>query len=309
MRVALALALAAAGCVDGDEPVAGSTQAIEAHCTAEVDGIGRLDVETDYLPHVVNCENGGAAFEALRAQAIAARSYLYYKLDTSGRISDGTGDQVYGCPREPRDEHREAVRSTAGMVLRYMDTQIAAFYVAGALQSAPECRGGAEDPTGTERYVTYNEGRAGDELEQTTLGWVDPGNHANRGCMSQNGSDCLASTGASAEDIVRFYYGADIEIVVAEGPCVEEAPAPDAGPSDAGQTPEVDAGRRDAGGLVFGDVGPPLGVDAGPRAGGRPPTDGLHGGCAAAARPGSDGDGAALALLLLALGTARRRTS
>src|SRR5690606_17421687 len=55
-------------------------QALDAYCTALVNtaaGPRMIDVEADYLPHVVNCENGAADQAALEAQAVAARSYLY----------------------------------------------------------------------------------------------------------------------------------------------------------------------------------------------------------------------------------------
>src|SRR5262245_46539904 len=85
--------LLAASCTDEapQRRTAESAAPLEARCSAEVTGSGTVDVETDYLPHVIACENGAASFEALRAQAIAARSYLYYKLETSGSIGDGTG--------------------------------------------------------------------------------------------------------------------------------------------------------------------------------------------------------------------------
>jgi hypothetical protein len=200
---------------------------LEAICEAEVDGSGRVDVETDYLPHVVACENGGADFAALQAQAVAARTYLYYKIGRQGHIGDGQGDQVYSCGRAPGPEHIEAAASTAGRVLRYHGDVIAAFYVAGAIPSTDDCHPapGDRDPTGTEHFVTYNEGRSGEGIEQTTLGWVNPQNWANRGCKSQNGADCLAEHGYAWEDIVRFYYGEDIEFVGTEGPCVAPPPA------------------------------------------------------------------------------------
>src|SRR5690349_3308796 len=50
----------------------------EAYCQIDVIGTGVVDMETDYLPHVVTCENGGGNLEALKAQAIAARSVAYY---------------------------------------------------------------------------------------------------------------------------------------------------------------------------------------------------------------------------------------
>ncbi len=35
------------------------------------------DVESDYIPHVVQCENGGAPLESLKAQAIATSAYSH----------------------------------------------------------------------------------------------------------------------------------------------------------------------------------------------------------------------------------------
>jgi hypothetical protein len=241
------LALFVAACGSGDGRMGTRAMPVEAYCEAAVVGIGYVDVEGDYLPHVVNCENGNASLEALKAQAVAARSYLYYKLDVYGEISDGTGDQVYTCGREPAMEHYLAVDATSGQVLMYEGVQVAAFYVAGALQDPPDCTGGTYDPTNTERFVTYNQGTSGDDVEQTTLGFVDPSNKANRGCMSQNGSDCLAEAGWLWESILRFYYGEDIEITRAEGPCVEVS-EPDAGPVDAGLDGAADAGSGAGGG-------------------------------------------------------------
>lgn len=238
---AVALVVGAMGsCVD-DEGDRGAYrrvgQPLDAFCTADVETVGLRDVETDYLPKVVACENGGADFAALQAQAISARSYLYYKMETSGSIAPDTSDQAYLCGREPSEEHYEAVRSTSGMVLMYDNDVVAAFYVAGAIPSdRVSCvyADGDRDPTGTEHYVTYNEGSSGDGLEQTTLGWVNPANTRNRGCKSQNGAHCLAEAGWAYPDILRFYYGEDIEIVQAEGACVEPTDPVDPGPAGCG---------------------------------------------------------------------------
>ena len=120
----------------------------------------------------------------------------------------------------------------------YEGTIIAAFYVAGALQSGPDCRGGSNDPTGTEHFVTYNEGRSGGEVEQSTLGWVDPANVENRGCQSQNGAHCLSDEGWDYDPILRYFYGEDITVKTAAGPCVEggsdEEPPPDGDDMDGG---------------------------------------------------------------------------
>ena len=212
----------AAGGAAGETSAAISPPA--AYCTAMVTGTGVVDVENDYLPHVVACENGGASFEALEVQAVAARSFLYYKLALQGYINDGTGDQVYSCGATPGPDHYAAVAATSGEVLMYSGVVIASFFVAGALQSPPSCMGGSSDPTSTEQWVTYNMGNSGASVVQTPLGWVDPANVYNRGCMSQNGSHCLSDDGWLYDDILRFYYGDDIAIVTATGTCVSGEP-------------------------------------------------------------------------------------
>jgi len=222
---------------------------------------------------VVQCENGAADFQALKAQAVAARSYMYYRMQTGdGTIRDGQVDQVYGCGRDPTEEQRRAARETAGQVLAYRDVVIAGFYVAGAIPSTETCRPAPDDrdPTNTERYVTYNEGRSGDGLEQTSLGWVNPGNLRNRGCKSQNGANCLSRRGWDYRDILRFYYGEDIQLVQSVGGCVPAVIEPDAGPPDAeppgiDMAPPTDADPRDAGPVDAApapDVAPPEGCPA-----------------------------------------------
>ena len=235
--------------------------ALEAPCDAPVAGTSGVDIELDYLPHVVKCENGAASYEALKAQAVAARSYLYYKIERNGSIADGTSDQVYSCDREPSQIHYDAVADTAGIHLVYQNTLVCTFYVAGAHPSDEiSCIATADDPEdfNTEHYVTYNWGYSGSEVQQTHLGWIDDDNLANRGCMSQNGSDCLSDQGWGYEDILRFYYGADIGFAVAEGECLEDVPCDedpdcveeedrqhDAGLTEHTTTQNLDAGVSD----------------------------------------------------------------
>jgi MYXO-CTERM domain-containing protein len=268
-----------------EAPVAPARAPLTAYCEASVVGTGVVDVETDYIPRVVRCENGSADTAALEAQAIAARSALYYKLDRYGEIGDGTGSQVYTCSRALEDRHVRAAEATAGLVLRYRDTQVYGFYVAGARnQPPPDCRGSTDDPTGTEHYVTYNEGRSGDDLTQSTIGYVAPTNYANRGCMSQNGSHCLSLEGRSAEEILRFYFGEDIEIVRAEGACVSAPPDPVE--PDAGRGTASDAGQEgaDAGEPLLTDAAAPPPVDP-PTPPSPPGSSRLVGGCAVSTGP------------------------
>ncbi len=230
-RTAVALILALAGpllaCGDEDEvrgplPLSMVQAPHAAWCTIEVQGRGGVDTETDYLPHVVQCENGGAGLEALKAQAIAARSVAYWSMATHGSICDSQQCQVYSCGHEPSALVRQAVAETAGQYLAYGDVLTYGFYVSGDSQtSPPSCEG---DPGGQlEGRVTYNDGLHGTDVEQTTLGWVfdpdDAGFGQNRGCMSQWGARCLEGQGRDAAGILRFYYGADLEIRQASGSC------------------------------------------------------------------------------------------
>ena len=243
LTLALTLMTAAAACGSpeddpgGDEVTptpdvtptpAPSPAPFDAWCQIDVIGVGTLDMEEDYLPHVIQCENDGAGPEALKAQAISARSYAYYKIEDSGSVQDGQSDQVYSCNKTPEQRHYDAAAATAGQFLMYEETVVAAFYVAGADPSDRDmCVAVTGDPnaSNTEKYVTYNEGLSGDDLEQTTLGWVNSQNWANRGCMSQWGSRCLDQRGDGFDTIARFYYGQDIVRTQAAGPCVPGQPA------------------------------------------------------------------------------------
>jgi MYXO-CTERM domain-containing protein len=198
----------------------------EAYCQINVTGTGWVDMEADYLPHVITCENGGANLEALKAQAIAARSVAYYYMANQGSVCDGQGCQVYTCGAEPSAKAYQAVDETSGIYLNFNNVLTYAFYVAGDPNTdPPSCVG--TPGVGTEGWVTYNEGQSGDAVEQTDLGWVfnlgESGYGQNRGCMSQWGARCLEnSNGYGYEDILRFYYGDDIAFTQAQGPCVME---------------------------------------------------------------------------------------
>ncbi|MDC0667402.1 SpoIID/LytB domain-containing protein [Nannocystis radixulma] len=223
------------------EPLAAIPTPIgEAYCEIVVEGVARA-TETDYLPHVITCENGGAKLEALKAQAIAARSVAYYAMINDGQICDGQGCQVYSCGAQPQQIHYDAVAATSGQYLSYNDWLTYAFYVAGDNQQPASCIDTDNgNVAGTEQYVTFNEGKTVYDVEQTDLGFVFPedlnsnGYGQNRGCMSQWGARCLENTkGYGVTDIMRFYYGADIEILQAEGACVVKPNQPATGTLDA----------------------------------------------------------------------------
>ena len=209
------------------------------------------------------------------AQAIAARSYLYYELERRGSITDGETDQVYTCGRSPTPAIYDAVRATAGVVARYRGEIVATFYVAGATQVSPSCAQPVSDRTTTERYVTYNLGRSGDAVIQSPLGYINPANVQNRGAMSQNGANCLADSGWRAADILRFYYGTDLTLTRALGPCVRDSfdsvPTLRAELQPPAGAPRTAGGERLDGRVAFGDPGAPQGAAGvgGVAAGGR----------------------------------------
>jgi hypothetical protein len=214
----------------------------EAYCQIVVEGVAR-DTEMDYLPHVIQCENGGANLQALKAQAIAARSVAYYAMAENGGICDSQGCQVYSCGADPAPIHYQAVQETAGQYLSYNNTVKGrvltyAFFVSGDNDQTADCRG-VDPNANTEHYVTYNAGKSGTDVEETSLGfkYQTPNNYGygqNRGCMSQWSARCLENNkGFNHDQIIRAFYGADIEIQTAPGPCVGK---PDFAAKYAGQS-------------------------------------------------------------------------
>jgi len=96
---------------------------------------------------------------------------------------------------------------------------VAAFYVAGAIPSGPTAvpNPGDPDPTSTEQWVTYPlvNGELGVFNPGTPLGFQGtPSNpfFVNRGAKSQNGADFMSDRGVHYLDILKFYYGADIQL-------------------------------------------------------------------------------------------------
>ncbi|XAM01705.1 PEP-CTERM sorting domain-containing protein [Phycisphaeraceae bacterium D3-23] len=206
---------------------AGTACAVPGYDQINVVGFGNVETDADYIPHVVYFENGLASYEALLAQAVAARSYAFYRMETGGQINNGTIDQVYFRNNAglPSSIHFNAAADTEGVVISFADIQVAAFYVAGAIPSGPTARPnpGDPDPTSTEQWVTYPlyDGLEGNNNIGTPLGFQgSPSNpfYRNRGAMSQNGSDFLSDNSMHYLDILRVYYGADIQAEVAVSP-------------------------------------------------------------------------------------------
>ena len=204
----------------------------DAPCTVNVEGYGEVDLENDYIPNVVACENGDAPPEALKAAAIMARGFVYYKTKIEGArtLRNSEADQVYRCSYRPNGagpEHYAAVRATTGVHPQWNGKVIAPFYVAGNVPPNPNaadpivsCNGaGGRNGVGTEGHVTYNYGKFGCDIEMSSLGLVTRDcnqNPYNRGAASQNGQACLANFGWNATQMLEYYYGADIDMANAD---------------------------------------------------------------------------------------------
>lgn len=205
---------------------------LNAPCSVRVRGYGRVDIEEDYIPNVIACENGNAPPEALKAAAVMARGFVYYKTQVEGRktLRNSQKDQVYRCKSRPNGagpEHFEAARATRGMYVEWKGHVVAPFYVAGNVPTNPSpedpitsCMGtDGEKGLNTEPRVTYNYGKFGCDVEQTSLGHTPEDcsqNPYNRGAASQNGQACLAQLGWEFPKMLEFYYGADIDVAQVE---------------------------------------------------------------------------------------------
>ncbi|QDU71184.1 SpoIID/LytB domain-containing protein [Mucisphaera calidilacus] len=210
---------------------AGSASAIDfvpdARDTINVTGFGNVDTESNYVPYVVYFENGLASEEALKAQAVAARTYAYYQMQNKGFINNGTDDQVYFKSGRglPKQKHYDAAAATEGEIITFNDTLVCAFYVAGAIPTdsskvpgtIAQATASSSDPTTTEKWVTYTweNGDLGNQNIGTPLGFRGtPTNpfYVNRGAKSQNGANYMGTEGYTYMDILKYYYGADIQI-------------------------------------------------------------------------------------------------
>ena len=223
--VAVCVVAVALGLTSPAHAVVDAITEINVQDTNNIVADGLYDTETVYVPSVVFHENGLASYEALKAQAVAARTFGYFKMLTSGQTDNGTNDQVFvrsGSTIVNSGIWADAARDTWGEVLTHPTIPtgevLASFYVAAALidpgTPLTDLESGANtDPTGTEGFVTYNLGQTGTNVEPTSLG--SPFNPRNRGAKSQNGADYLSDNSVSYLDILKHYYGADIQVETA----------------------------------------------------------------------------------------------
>jgi lysophospholipase L1-like esterase len=199
-----------------------------------VAGLGELALD-DYAARVVTAELGGSRhLEALKAQAIAARTYVQHALHSDPALGteakpvrNGQDFQVAAAVATALP--RRAAKETRGGVAFYRGRLILANYVAGAPWAPGAWEGIASPKYPTEKYVTYNAGRVGASVFPTQQ--ANPRHPDNRGTLSQNGADALAARGWTWPRILRFFYGDDLQVTLPEPADPAEPPrAPKAPP-------------------------------------------------------------------------------
>jgi hypothetical protein len=168
--------------------VAFNSQAI---CKVKVSGYGTVDVETEYVPRVVWCEMGNMRQEALKAQAIAARTFMYrlIAIRKYKTMKNGTSDQVYKasrCSGTIPQSFLAAAAATAGQVM---------------------VQPGGHLHHGYYRGVTYKS-------------CAKRPNCYGQPCMSQHGANACASKGHSSTQILNLFYN-NPRIARAWGSCTQ----------------------------------------------------------------------------------------
>ncbi|MBP3821417.1 SpoIID/LytB domain-containing protein [bacterium] len=156
--------------------------------------INDLDIE-DYLRGVVPSEMPPSwEFEALKAQAIAARSYALANLGKQGRygydLKDNTEDQAYGGASAETNRTNKAVEDTLGLVLTYDMKIISAYYSASA--------GGMTNTNAWGNNLPY--------LHSVFSFDENVKKNGHGVGMSQHGANNLAKQGYNAYQILQYFY-------------------------------------------------------------------------------------------------------
>lgn len=156
--------------------------------------INDVDLE-DYLRGVVPSEMPASwEYEALKAQAIAARSFALANLGKQSRygydLKDNTEDQAYGGASVETNRTNKAVDETTGLVLTYDMKIISAYYCASA--------GGMTTTSAWGGYVPY---------VRSVPSFDDDVKKNGHGVgMSQHGANNLAKQGYNAYQILQYFY-------------------------------------------------------------------------------------------------------
>ena len=159
----------------------------------EKNTIKEIELE-DYVAIVVASEIGNAPAEALKAQAIASRSYACAQGVLDGKvISDSANKaQAFRAPRCTYKNAQAAAKATAGQVLKYGGRYASTYFCqsnGGRTYSSEEVWGGKRN------YL----------IARKDIWTLEPKNGHGVG-MSQVGAILAAKLGIGFRDILSFYY-------------------------------------------------------------------------------------------------------
>lgn len=155
-----------------------------------------LDIE-EYLRGVVPAEIGrGAPLEAMKAQAVASRTYALRHIiadrSKSYDVTDTSSNQVYK-PEKITAQSDEAICATAGLVMVYNGAPIGAWFSSsngGRIKAAHEKWGGKALPYSVSKDDP----------------WDKHGGGGHGVGMSQYGAMAMAEAGKTYAEILCFYY-------------------------------------------------------------------------------------------------------
>ena len=201
-----------------------------------VEDMGRMPLE-QYVARVVTGELGESREpQALAALAMAARTYAVWIMR-----HDGLGTDAKPMPNSTRYQvvagaatalATEAAKATRSGLIFYKHRPILACHNAGATWHRGALTGaGGKDPTGTEKNITYNQGLTGKAVKPTRIASANA--ESNRGCLSQHGADALAARGYVWPEILRYFYGRDVDFNIPEPAVRRPSPAPGPAPKPA----------------------------------------------------------------------------
>ena len=156
--------------------------------------INDVDLE-NYLKGVVPSEMPASwEYEALKAQAIAARSFALANLGKQAKngydLKDNTEDQAYGGASAETNKTNKAVDETHGLVLTYDIKIISAYYSASA--------GGMTSASVWGGYAPY--------LHSVPSFDENVKKNGHGVGMSQHGANNLAKQGYNAYQILEYFY-------------------------------------------------------------------------------------------------------
>lgn len=176
-----------------------------------ISGRGELSLE-DYIAGVVSGESYSEGIEALKAQAIAARTFVLYNSNNCKK-SVGNGPTFQNYVSKIRDDAREATEATKGIVMTY-DSKIFSSQYDSYCYADRRCPDSKY--SGGVYSVTYTRQPNGEThtvslTDSAYYGRILPGQGHAHG-MSQLVSYQMAKEGKNYEDILKYFYSDGVQL-------------------------------------------------------------------------------------------------